>query len=589
MPSQVNIASLATVRDQVLMNSDLKRLDRRKMASSVNCFARFAGRPPESIPARLDVVRDLFAKLSPARFGRSHTYWASLKCQVMKAMRLYGITILSGRCRTELPPAWQGLIANLSNTQRRPLLPFVRFCIERDLCPEHVNQSTFEDFSTTLENYSSRENRRKKLLSVCRTWNECSCQIIAWPKLQVAVRYRHDRYLDKSSLPPSFHEDVKGMLADRQRVNLLAEKPQKKLRATTAAKREYTVYRIASACLKNGIPPERLTSLAALVEPEVLLKGLEFILARAGNEPTADVYKVAETMHAIARDHARIGKSKLKKLGLVLKNLRIKQSGMTDKNRDTLRCFEDEQLVATFLGLPNRLLCRHRRLRAKRRLDAVRLQEALAVELLTVAPIRISNLASMTLDRHLIPVGHGPNRRLHLVFSAEEVKNNNSLEFPLLNSTVQLLETCLREARPVLIGQHPENQHLFPGKDGGHIQPAHMSSQLARLIHREAGVSLTAHQFRHLAGYLFLKQNPGCYETVRLLLGHQSILTTMKFYACMEQDQAVRIYDDFIQKRREELLGTHQAVSSAWRESVPRELSRFTNGRRRHATAGTQD
>jgi integrase len=63
-------------------------------------------------------------------------------------------------------------------------------------------------------------------------------------------------------------------------------------------------------------------------------------------------------------------------------------------------------------------------------------------------------------------------------------------------------------------------------------------------------VRLTAHQFRHLAGFLYLKANPGGHEVVRRLLGHRSIETTIRFYAGMEVAEAIRHYDCHIAKRR---------------------------------------
>ena len=50
-------------------------------------------------------------------------------------------------------------------------------------------------------------------------------------------------------------------------------------------------------------------------------------------------------------------------------------------------------------------------------------------------------------------------------------------------------------------------------------------------------------QFRHLAGYLYLRQNPGGHEVVRRLLGHRSITTTVQFYAGMETTAAIAEYE----------------------------------------------
>ncbi len=54
---------------------------------------------------------------------------------------------------------------------------------------------------------------------------------------------------------------------------------------------------------------------------------------------------------------------------------------------------------------------------------------------------------------------------------------------------------------------------------------------------------VTAHQFRHLAGFLYLRRNPGGHEVVRRLLGHRSISTTVQFYAGMETSAAIAEYE----------------------------------------------
>jgi integrase len=80
------------------------------------------------------------------------------------------------------------------------------------------------------------------------------------------------------------------------------------------------------------------------------------------------------------------------------------------------------------------------------------------------------------------------------------------------------------------------------------------AQQTADLVEAEVGVRLTAHQFRHLAGFLYLKAHPGGHEVVRSLLGHKSIETTIRFYAGMEAAAAIRHYDRHIAKRRAEMV-----------------------------------
>jgi len=84
---------------------------------------------------------------------------------------------------------------------------------------------------------------------------------------------------------------------------------------------------------------------------------------------------------------------------------------------------------------------------------------------------------------------------------------------------------------------------------------------MSDFIAREAGVEMTLHQFRHLAAKLFLDQHPDGYETVRRLLGHKSLETTMRYYRELEAVLAasatlrssttcLRIYNPAVQRRR---------------------------------------
>jgi integrase len=56
------------------------------------------------------------------------------------------------------------------------------------------------------------------------------------------------------------------------------------------------------------------------------------------------------------------------------------------------------------------------------------------------------------------------------------------------------------------------------------------------------GVVMTPHQFRHLAAKLFLDLHPNEFETVRKLLGHKSIETTMRYYRELDAALAGKRY-----------------------------------------------
>jgi len=62
---------------------------------------------------------------------------------------------------------------------------------------------------------------------------------------------------------------------------------------------------------------------------------------------------------------------------------------------------------------------------------------------------------------------------------------------------------------------------------------------------------MTVHQFRHAAAAVYLKHHPGDYETVRRLLGHRDIQTTIKFYCGLETIAATEEFGRLIREKIE--------------------------------------
>jgi integrase len=146
----------------------------------------------------------------------------------------------------------------------------------------------------------------------------------------------------------------------------------------------------------------------------------------------------------------------------------------------------------------------------------------------------------------------GKRETLHLVFPANEVKNDTDLEFRLPPGVITILKVYLAEARPLLANLG--NDYLFPGEGQRHKGSGLLSKQIARTMLRAVGVRATGHQFRHLVGYIYLLDNPGGHEVVRRFLGHKSIETTIRFYAGMEQETAIKHLDQVLEARRQRLV-----------------------------------
>jgi integrase len=265
------------------------------------------------------------------------------------------------------------------------------------------------------------------------------------------------------------------------------------------------------------------------------------------------ISNLAEFLPALA---SRVGMPEdvVSKLRKMKEKLKITQHGMTARNREALRAFDDPAVVEALLGLPHRIL---REVRASGRSgyrEAKLIQTALAIELLLNAPVRIQNLASIELARHLLEVGTPKSRTVHLRFPAAEVKNRNNLEFPLMTSSIALLEIYWNEWRPLLTtGSSP---FLFPGKTGESSKGnGALSAQIREVVRAYTRLDMPAHRFRHAAAKIFLDRNPSQYEIIRQLLGHKDIQTTIRFYAGTESASAARHYARTILGIRDRSLG----------------------------------
>ena len=175
---------------------------------------------------------------------------------------------------------------------------------------------------------------------------------------------------------------------------------------------------------------------------------------------------------------------------------------------------------------------------------AVMAEVAVATAIETVAPVRALNLALIRLDENLTrPGGIGSN--YVLVFPYYDVKNRVDLTFELDEYVTGVIEEYIQDYRPTVL-RGANSDWLFPGINGQAKNPHLFGIQITDRIQKATGLRITLHQFRHAAAAIYLKHHPGDYETVRRLLGHRNIRTTIKYYCGLETIQASREFGKII-------------------------------------------
>ena len=221
---------------------------------------------------------------------------------------------------------------------------------------------------------------------------------------------------------------------------------------------------------------------------------------------------------------------------------------MTDKNRNRLRPLLSPENQAKFLCLTDKLIKKAAKNGHTHR-SALMVQSALIHEILIHAPMRLDNLTNLNSNRHIKRINNSSTSQLFIVIPAEEVKNQEMLEYELPESTVQLFDSYMKDYRPLLL-KGAEEGWLFPGKVDGHKHQVTLRGQLIRVVKKHTGLQINPHLYRHIAAFFYLQANPGDYETVRRLLGHRSVDTAMMFYAEFDGLAARRLYSQHILERK---------------------------------------
>jgi integrase len=99
---------------------------------------------------------------------------------------------------------------------------------------------------------------------------------------------------------------------------------------------------------------------------------------------------------------------------------------------------------------------------------------------------------------------------------------------------------------PKIIGERPAR--LFVNVDSTPKSEKALGVLITNYARRRAGVTLTPHQTRHLSAKVLLDDQPGGFETVRQLLGHKNLQTTVHSYAGIDSRRAGRHHQRLIEE-----------------------------------------
>ncbi len=466
MPDSPTIPTLQDVLDAIARLQPGTR--QRDLRSALRTFCRAIGKEPQGVLALPKEIRSLRDAVSPLAIGMSERRWANVCSGLAKAIELVR-DLLPSRNTFPIAPQWKALLDHLPTKLSRKLSAGTRWLSAAGITPSSITAGDVQAYRTATIEDRMRTNAEATADAFLWAWQRAERELAAWPQLQVERRDRRDIFsLPMDAFPPSFAAEVEAYLARLSRGVLLELEddeedlgPLRPVRPATIATRRRQLRAAASCLVRSGIGAADVTSLAVLVEVKNVRTILQFLIDRNGTGQTSGgVEQMARLLANLAKHWVRTDPAHLEKLKRIARRVTVGTSGMTAKNRDRLRPFDDDDTVATFVCLPDTIRRHVEKSRKPAMQKAVMAQMAAAIALQLVIPLRKSNLAALDLERHFVSNRNG----VSLVIAEAETKNREAVDFEVPPFVLEIVRWYVTEHRPHLLND--DSTALFPGRNG---------------------------------------------------------------------------------------------------------------------------
>lgn len=538
---------LGEVVSVLAANSALDHRTRQSLISAIKSFAAIVRAPPDDLPTTCPELRERIRLAKPALAGVTAKTWGNVRSLLAKAIAQGGCDIELQRRLDPIGTNWMELLDTIKiHHQRIPFLRFARWCSRQDINPATIDDSTIKAFFDHLVNRTLVTDPVNVVRNLVRIWNRRRATTAHWPDRPLSpFRNRLPYVLAVEVFQNPFQTEYKAFKERLSRHDLFsALGPKKPLRPATVKARLFSLRQAASALVLSGYHVNDLVGLATLVHPAAARKILEFFWNRAGHKATSQTNAIGETLVMIAKYFVGVSPEELAELKHYAAVVTHHQTGMTSKNADRLRAFDDPTFVAKFLALPEQLMREAGRTRNINPRKAKALATAaMALRFLQSAPIRIGNLCSLNLNRHF---RYAPGRERIpnlLVIPGDEVKNSQDIELPLPEEFSRVFHSYEKDFRRLMI--EDSGGWLFPSVEG-HRSEVSLFHLITTTAKRELEIAINPHLMRHIAAKLFLDRNPGAYEIVRMLLGHKTVQTCLTYYTGLEARAAIEHYHEVV-------------------------------------------
>lgn len=186
-------------------------------------------------------------------------------------------------------------------------------------------------------------------------------------------------------------------------------------------------------------------------------------------------------------------------------------------------------------------------LNPKRR--AVMVRDGVMIIFLIMRPLRLRSFAGLEIGRHLQRSESG----VTLSLGPDDTKNRRPYESELAATLTNLLDSYLRDYRPILLGNHDSNR-LWIAWTGDAMTDGSIASRICKITARELGRPINPHLFRDCAATTIAIDDPDHVRIIHALLGHSGMKASERHYNQAKGIEAGRQYQSMIQGLRRNIM-----------------------------------
>jgi integrase len=381
---------------------------------------------------------------------------------------------------------------------------------------------------------------------VTQIWNEAARDPALGLRPVTVPPYRAPKRIDWRLLSDAFRQDVGAHLSWCAVCDPFAADARIRALAPRSLRlRRDQIHAAVTALVQSGIKLSAIRSLADLVSPEHFKRILRKRLDSVGGDHNTFNRGLGHALLQMAHEWVHVDQQHFAELKRLFARMPEPVMGLSSKNKRALRQFDDAAVLRRLYSLPERLWKEARRDKKPNFRTLAKAQAALAIGIPCYMPLRLQNLSALEFNTHLF-MRAGPRAISTLELPAGEVKNGTEHAFDIPPHIASMLIEYRDRFAPKVIGHRPKR--LFVNADGTPKNPATVAGLVMTYLRRRAGIVLTPHQFRHLSAKVVLDRHPGEFETVKQLLGHRSIKTTVGAYAGIDSRRAARRHQYLVEQ-----------------------------------------